>query len=193
MQLTERSGAFVALLCIVFVFACATALLVGSPRSSRPPTPEAVNLDAKRPSAQRRLNAAPRDKLIGKSGLRLALLVLLVGLPMAAALQDASGRAHEAGDVGGEMAFDAAPPLVTAIANTAGVGPALPFLLGQFVLDDGRTMVLLQNQQVTYDALPVLSVDLSRAGARFLCEVSPLSGRETPLLSGFAIEAGSAA
>jgi len=85
----------------------------------------------------------------------------------------------------------AEPPLVTAIANSPGIGPPLPFLIGQFALDDGRTMVMLQNQHATFDAMPVLRFELG--GASFLCEVSAVSGIEEPLLSGFVIEAGSAA
>ena len=80
-------------------------------------------------------------------------------------------------------------PLVTAIANTPGFGPPLPFLIGQFVLDDGRQMVMLHNQHVMFDAIPVITF---AAGTRFLCQVSPSTGRERPLLGGAAIEAGSA-
>merc|ERR1740117_734139 len=85
----------------------------------------------------------------------------------------------------------AVSPLVTAVSNTKGKGPPLPFLIGQFSLDDGRTAVMVQNQSPFFDATPVITF-AKPTTPRYLCEVSRTSGREEPLRTGLFVEAGSA-
>eukprot|EP01052_Picozoa_sp_SAG31_P041051 SAG31_NODE_6115_length_2164_cov_2.572881_1_plen_106_part_00 len=76
------------------------------------------------------------------------------------------------------------------------MGPpeGLPFLLGQFILADGRTAAMLQNQDDRFTAIPNVTIAPHLAGKN-CCQVSPKDGLERNAIWGFPwgrIDAGSA-
>jgi len=77
------------------------------------------------------------------------------------------------------------------------MGPpaGLSFLLGQFTLGNGRTAVMLQNQDDRVVATPNVTIARHLA-QKHCCEVSPKDGRERMAIWGFPwgrIEPGGAA
>ena len=97
-------------------------------------------------------------------------------------------------------------PAITNLTNT--IGPQLPFLVGEFVLADGRVAVMVQNADVAFNAVPRIVFAAAsdgkqeggggggggggRSPQQYICRVSPHSGQEEPLMTGLVIEAGSA-
>ena len=70
-------------------------------------------------------------------------------------------------------------PALDDVRSMAGQGPALPFLLGQFKLADGRTALLLHNQDDRFSAVPNITIASSFRDLH-CCEVSPVDGQELP-------------
>jgi hypothetical protein len=79
-----------------------------------------------------------------------------------------------------------AQPAFVDVHNWLNMGPpgGLSFLLGQFVLADGRTAVILQNQDDRFTAIPNVTIAPHMASMH-CCQVSPKDGRESEAIWGF--------
>ena len=121
-----------------------------------------------------------------------------VGTPGNVASQPKVGRSCAAdGNPDSCVTWQQPEPAFADVRNWLNMGPpaGLPFLLGQFRLADGRTALMLQNQDDRFTAIPNVTVSAHMA-AMDCCEVSPRDGRERPAIWGFPwgrIDPGSAA
>jgi hypothetical protein len=114
------------------------------------------------------------------------------------ASQPRAGRScASSGDPASCVTWPQDEPAFADVRNWPNMGPpaGLEFLIGQFRTADGRTAVMLQNQDDRFTAVPNVSVS-SNMSKMHCCEVSSRDGRERRAIWGFPwgrIDPGSAA
>ena len=86
----------------------------------------------------------------------------------------------------GCVTWQQAKPGFSDVRNWLNMGPptGLPFLLGQFLLADGRTALMLQNQDDRFTAIPNVTI-APHLAEMHCCQVSPRDGRERAAIFGF--------